>query len=317
MQLQHRIFAGAAALLTILGATGCAGGGDGAAEAEPLRMGVVPSETVAETSADWGYLIDRIEERTGYTIELFEASDLAAVTEAAIAGDLDIIHLGPFGHLIAHDNGAEISTVGATAPTAAGVDNASVAVVRDDSAVTELEDLRGQDICFMNPSSATGYLFGAAAFLELGIDPETDINPIFVGDHASAVRTMYDGECAAAFTNRDYAENVFYDDNPDADPDDLRIVWREEAPEGGVAISTQLPADVQEKLREALLGINGTEEMATGDCPSDRVVDPDDGGEPFCGTWPNQWWGLVEQDDTYWEPIRVVCEATEAPACAG
>jgi phosphonate transport system substrate-binding protein len=279
-------------------------------------MGVVPSDTVEETFDQWSLLIERIQEETGYEIELFEATDLAAVVESTIAGDLDIIHLGPFGQLIAHQNGAEISTVGATSPTSAGVNNASVAVVRGDSPVQDLADLKGEDVCFISPSSATGYLFGAAAFLELGIDPENDINPIFIGDHNSAVRTMWDGECAAVFTYRDYAERVAYDDNPDIPAGELRILWSEEVPEAGLAISTKLPEDVQDTLRAALLDINGTAELEAGNCPEGLIVDPEDGSGEFCGIWPNQGWGLEEQDDTYWEPIRVVCEATEAPACA-
>lgn len=280
-----------------------------------LSMGVVPTDTMTETFNQWSFLIGLLEEDTGYEIELYEASDLPAVIEAAVAGDLDIIYLGPFGHLIARQNGAEMSTVGASSATPAGVNNASMGVVRADSPVQDLADLEGEDICFVSPSSATGYLFGAAGLVEIGLDPERDVNPIFVGDHSSAARAMYDGECAAVFTTRSQAETEFYKDNPDVSEGDIRVFWTADVPEGGVAISTQLPEEVQDKLRAALLELNGTNVLADGRCPDDRVVEGDDG--EFCGVWNNQWWGLEEVDDTYWEPIREVCEATNAPACAG
>lgn len=277
-------------------------------------MGVVPQDNATETFDQWSFFIDRLEEDTGMEVELYEASDLAAVIEATIAGDLDIVHLGPFGQMIARDNGAEITAVGATAPTSAGPDNASVAVVRDDSSFTEIEDLEGEDVCFVNPSSATGYLFGAAAFMEADIDPETDIESIFIGDHGSAVRSMYDGECAAVFTVRDQAEVTFFENNPDVSEDELRTIWSEEVPEGGISISETLPDDVQETLTDAMLELNGTQLLADDRCPDDRIREDDD-GEEFCATVVEGWWGIEAVDDDYWEPIREVCEITRAPAC--
>lgn len=322
MRNMKRALAAGAGLALALSMVACSGSADGDAgndaggETVKLSMGVVPTDEMSETFNQWGYLIERLSEETGYEIELFEATDLAAVIEATIAGDLDIIHLGPFGHLIAHQNGAEISTVGATAPTSAGTNNAAVALVREDSRFDDLEDLEGEDVCFISPSSTTGYLFGAAAFQQLGIDPETDLNPIFIGDHASAVRTMYDGECAAVFTYRDYAERVVFEDNPDIDSKSVRVIWKETVPEAGLAVSTTLPQDVQDTLRSAMLELNGTNELEAGSCPDERVVEPEDGSGTFCGIWPNLGWGLEEHDDTYWEPVEVVCRETNAPACA-
>lgn len=314
MNTTMRLLSSAAGLAVVAALAGCDGGAmdDG----QTLTMGVVPTDTVEETFDQWSEVIERLEEETGYEIELYEATDLAAVVESTIAGDLDIVHLGPFGQMIAHENGAEITTVGATAPTSAGVNNASVALVRDDSSSQTIADLNGEDVCFISPSSTTGYLFGAKAMLDEGIDPDADINPIFVGDHASAVRTMYDGECEAVFTYRDYGERIVYEDNTDIAEGEIRTLWQEEVPEAGLAISTELPDETQAELRDALLGINGTSELEG--CDPENIIDPPDGSGEFCGAiWPNDGWGLVEKDDSYWEPIREVCEATDAPACAG
>lgn len=329
MQVRTRVAAGFAALLSGASMVGCSsgdanggsgggstdGGGDGgnAGGDVTLSMGVVPSDTVTETFNQWGTLIELVEEETGYSIELYEATDLPAVIEATIAGDLDIIHLGPFGQMIALDNGAKIETVGATSPGPDGPNNQSVAVVRNDSPITSLEQLEGEDVCFISPSSTTGYLFGAAEFLDLGISPETDLNPIFIGDHRSAVRAMWDGECAAVFTYRNMAEIEFYEDYDDVPADGLTIIWREDLPEAGLAVSTELPQEVQDSLRTALLGITGTSVYEAGDCAEDRVVERD--GLTFCQVWPDGQWGLWETDNSYWEPVREVCIKTDAPAC--
>lgn len=295
---------------------GAAAGGDatGAEGDVVLSMGVVPNDTVTETFNQWGTIIGLLEAATGYTINLYEATDLPAVVEATIAGDLDIIHLGPFGQMIAIDNGAQIETVGATTPGSKGPNNEAVAVVRSDSPITSMEELVGQDICFISPTSTTGYLFGAAEFLDLDISPEDDMNGIFVGDHRSAVRAMWDGECAAVFTYRELAETVFPAENDDVPDDGLRIIWREPLPEAGLSISTQLPQEVQDNLRTALLGITGASVYEAGECAEDRVVEKD--GETWCQVWPDGQWGLWETDNSYWEPVREVCIRTEAPACS-
>lgn len=308
-----------AALLMIPAIAGCSasddGNGTGDGDQVVIRMGVVPVDTVEETFNSWSYFIEMLEEDTGYEVELYEATDLPAAVEAAVAGDLDLVHLGAFAQVIAQDNGADMSAVGATAGTSAGPDTEAVAAVRSDSGISDLEDLKGQDVCFVSPSSGTGYLFGAAALHDLGIDPETDVNPIFVGDHISAFSTMYSGECAAVFTYNDLADYIFFEDNPDVPEDAIDVIWRTTVPEGGISMSNQLPEDVQENLRKSILSLNGTELIESDRCPADRTVTNED-GEPSCEPITPGWWGLVEVDDDYWEPVRRACKAVDAPACA-
>lgn len=290
---------------------------DGAAAETPdvLRMGVVPGETVVATLDTWGTYISILEEELGIPIQLFEATDLAAVIEASIAGDLDIVHLGPFAQVIARDNGARLRTVGATSPDSAGPRNAAVAVVRADSPITDLSELAGEDVCFISPGSTTGYLFGAAALDEIGIDPETGLNPIFTGDHFSGLRTMFDGECAAVFTFREGAESIWPAQEDDVEPEDLRIVWSIIVPEGGLSISTDLPEAFQDRLIELMLSINGDDVYAAGICPDNLVAEYPD-GTSYCRVVAN-FWGLQAADESYWQPVKAVCEATNAPACGG
>lgn len=311
----RKSLAAAAGVLLAVAAVGCSSNDDGQGEdgETVIQMGVVPIDTVEETFNAWSFFNEILEEDTGYQIELYEATDLAAVVEAAVAGDLDLVHLGAFAQVMAYDNGAEMVPVGATADSAAGPETEAVAAVRADSGLSQLSDLEGEDVCFASPSSGTGYLFGAAALHDLGIDPETDVNPIFVGDHISAMHSMYDGECAAVFTYGNLPDFIFYDDNPDVEPGSVEVIWRTQVPEGGISMSTDLPQDVQDTLTEAILSINGTELVADDRCPDDRIVEKD--GEPSCEPITPGWWGLTEIGDDYWDPVRRACEAVDAPAC--
>lgn len=272
---------------------------------DTIRFGVVPADTVEATLSNYEIFTELFEQETGFDIEIFEATNLAPVVEATIAGDLDLVMLGPFAQVMARDNGAKIETVGALIDSPAVENTTSVGLVRSDSTVTSLTDLAGEDVCFIDPGSASGYLFPSAGFLDVGIDPETDINAIFVGDHFSAVQAMQDGECAAVFT---FGTNERYL----ADPTEFSEIWKVQVPNPGISISTTLDPDVKKIVSDAVLRITGDFAVEQDACTERATVDSDEG--PVCQAIA-AFWGVMPADDSYWDGLREVCRTTRAPAC--
>ena len=304
-----KTIAGGAVALLALALAGCSGGAAGPAdgdEVETIRLGVVPAETVEATLSSYSTFVSLFEEETGYEIEFFEATNVAPVIEATIAGDLDLVMLGPFAQVMARDNGAGITTVGPLVDSPWVHDNTSIGLTLADSGLSSVKDLKGKDVCFIDPASATGYLFPAAAFLDAGIDPETDINPLFIGDHTSAVQAMAAGECAAAFTHGTNLEYI-------ANPDKFTKIFDQVVPSPGFSVSTKLPDDVRKKVTDAVLKINGDLALERDVCPADMTFEDEEHGV-YCHA-VDVFWGAVPEDDSYWEPLRAVCEKTRAPAC--
>lgn len=293
-----------AAPILALSLVGCSSGG-GSGDTETIRFGVVPAETVEATLGNYQIFTDLFEQETGLNIEIFEATNVAPVIEATIAGDLDLVMLGPFAQVMARDNGAKVETIGALIDTPADTDNSSIALVNKGSSITSLSQMAGEDICFIDPGSATGYLFPSAGLLDVGIDPETDINAIFVGDHSSAVQAMQAGECAAVFT---FGTNDVYL----ASPEDYTEIWKVDVPSPGISVSTELDAELKQKIIDATLKINGDFALEQDACTADKL--DESSGEPVCKAI-DVFWGLIPQDDSYWEELREVCEVTRAPAC--
>lgn len=305
----RKTIAGGAAGLLALALAGCSGGGSepaSSADIDTIRLGVVPAETVEATLSSYSTFTSLFEEETGYKIEFFEATNVAPVIEATIAGDLDLVMLGPFAQVMARDNGAQITTIGPLVDSPWSHDNTSIGLTLADSGLTSIKDLKGKDVCFIDPASATGYLFPAAAFIEAGLDPETDVNALFIGDHTSAVQAMAAGECAAAFT---HGTNLEYTANPDK----FTKIFDQVVPSPGFSVSTKLPDDVRKKVTDAVLKINGDLALERDVCPADKTFTDDEHGT-FCHA-VDVFWGAIPQDDSYWESLRVVCEKTRAPAC--
>lgn len=277
------------------------------AEPQTLRFGVVPTETLESTVQAWAAFTEIFEEDIGMKLEMFEATSVAPVVESTIAGDLDLVMLGPFAQVLARDNGAELETVGHVIDAPDDIENTSVGLTRSDSTATSLADLAGEDVCFVEPGSATGYLFPAGGLLDLGIDPETDLNALFVGDHVSAVDAMVEGECAAVFT---FGGNEAFV----RAPAEFTKFWEEDVPNPGFSISTNLDADTRKLVADTVLKMNGDLAEERGLCTDDNTVPGANG--PLCRPVGASW-GVLSADDSYWEALREVCQKTRAPACAG
>ncbi|WP_029090464.1 phosphate/phosphite/phosphonate ABC transporter substrate-binding protein [Brevibacterium album] len=304
--------AGAAAALCL---AGCSADDPAAAdEITTLSFGTVPSDSADRTYELWSIFLELAEEELDVEIELFEATAAPAVIEAAVAGDLDLVFMGPLGSMLMLDRGAPVTTVGYASGSPQMPPMESVAVTRSDSGITDLGELAGLDVCFNNPSSTSGYLFPATGLSEHGIDPEEDINAIFVGDHRSVMNTVFEGECAAGFTFAQLAERTFAEDNDHVEQSDFTTLWRTETLESGVLMSTELPEEMQERITDFLFSINGDTVYEAQGCEVDSLLMDHPDGTQYCAVF-GTFWGMAEADDSYWARAREVCEATDAPAC--
>jgi phosphate/phosphite/phosphonate ABC transporter binding protein len=79
----------------------------------------------------------------------------------------------------------------------------------EDKNVSSLEDLRGKSFAFVDPSSASGYLFPKARMIDAGVAENsanferTFSSMSFLGRHDRVVRAVYRGEFAAGATYKD------------------------------------------------------------------------------------------------------------------
>ena len=81
------------------------------------------------------------------------------------------------------------------------VDSDGLLIVRSDSQVRRLEELRDRVFCSPDPNSTTGYFLPRAHLRNNGIDPDNFFRKIhWSGDHLQAIRDLLAGVCDAAAT---------------------------------------------------------------------------------------------------------------------
>jgi phosphonate transport system substrate-binding protein len=123
-------------------------------------------------------------------------------------------------------------------------------------ALANLEE--GTTFSFVEQASASGYIFPATILKAEGIDYETGIEPIFAGGHDTSVVAVCEGdaEVGVAFddargiaeTDCDVANNV------------VVFAYGPEIPNDGWAVAGDLPDELKEQIKQALLDYAATEE---------------------------------------------------------
>ena len=283
---------------------------------EEITYAVVPGEGDEGLEEGYDGVIALLEEEIDVEIEFVTATDIAGVIEALIAGTADIAHMGPFGYVIARDQGAEVEPIGATirGPDMEP-DNESLGFARaDNDEISDIEDLIGREVCFTDPGSTTGYLYPAAEFLEMGYEPEDDMTVQFTGQHDAAVLSVLEGDCEAGFSFVGMVEDILPGEGA-IDLDDLNIFYRQPVESGGLFMSTNLPQSLQDALRDEILALDGDLLYERGLCGEAWVQEEGPTGDPSCTLDHAGSWGYYPVDDEYFDTLRRVCEETDAPAC--
>ncbi|MEV8174491.1 phosphate/phosphite/phosphonate ABC transporter substrate-binding protein [Microbacterium sp. NPDC079176] len=266
-----------------------------AVDENTLVFGVVPDSVDTETN--YQPLMDYIAEITGKTVEYHESTDYAALIEAAVAGKVDVASFSGFTYVTATNNGAKLTPISSIV-TEEGQEPGyySQAIVPADSDISSIEDFAGKKVCFVDPSSTSGYLFPSYNLLEAGIDPKTDITPVFAGKHDVSVQKVGEGvECEVGFAEDSEVEKS----------DTVKVIDETMVPGAPLVYSSTLPDDVAQELIDGLSEITIDDIIAAGI----EGADTDAFRSVFYATKP--------VDDAYYDLIRDICKETEAEQCQG
>ena len=277
------------------GADESSAGGSFAVDENTLVFGVVPDSVDTETN--YQPLMDYIAEITGKTVEYHESTDYAALIEAAVAGKVDVASFSGFTYVTATNNGAKLTPISSIV-TDEGQEPGyySQAIVPKDSDISSIADFKGKKVCFVDPSSTSGYLFPSYNLLKAGIDPKTDITPVFAGKHDVSVQKTGEGvECEVGFAEDSEVEKS----------DAVKVIDETMVPGAPLVFSSTLPEEVSKKLVDGLAEITIDDIIAAGI----DSADSDSFRSVFYATKP--------VDDAYYDLIRDICKETEAEQCQG
>ena len=270
-----------------------AASGGFAVDENTLVFGVVPDSVDTETN--YTPLMEYIAQETGKKVEYHESTDYAALIEAAIAGKVDVASFSGFTYITATNNGAKLTPISSIV-TKQGQEPGyySQAIAPKDSDIDSIEDFKGKKVCFVDPSSTSGYLFPSYNLLEAGIDPKADVTPVFAGKHDVSVTKTGEGkECEVGFA----------EDSEVVKSDAVKVIAETMVPGAPLVYSDNLPDELKTQLTDLLAEVTIDQIIESG------VTGADSEGfrSVFFETKP--------VDDAYYDVIRDICKKTDATQC--
>jgi phosphonate transport system substrate-binding protein len=232
-----------------------------AAQTQEIRFGLIPSEDADKLIADSRPFIDALEKSIGMKIKPFVAIDYSAVIEAIKSDKLEIAFLGPNAYVLAKDKvKAQIEAVSRGVMAATGKSSYKALIIaHPDRPIKTLADLKGKTFALVDPASTSGNLVPRYVFEQNKINPEKDFKSLYYsGHHQASLIAVREGKVdAAAIADEVYDLAI---SRNQLKPSDVTIIHASDPiPGSPFVVRTNLPKDLQEKLKKGLLAVNNVQ----------------------------------------------------------
>ena len=283
--------------LGLLALAGC-GKKEASADAKELNVQFVPTNNDGSMEAKAKPFAQYLSEKLGCKVNVTLATDYSTIVEAMASGKVDIGIMPPAAYVQARDQKAAeailTSQLGAynheTGLPEEGKLRGTLkgeVLVKADSSLQPLEDLKGKRIATLSPNSASGYIYPVAEMKDLGRDPAKDCTLTTVNDIPSEMTAVLSGQQDACFVFEG-ARNVFASKFSDQDLlKDLRVLYltKGDIPNDAIAVQTDMEPELKAKVKEVFLNMKN-----------------DEAGQEAMSLWNHK--GYEEADDSVYDTVK-------------
>ena len=278
--------------------------------AMPIVMAFAPSTSTQTLTTGGQALADQLKTLTGYEFSVTVPTSYAALIEAMGSGNAQVGWLPPAAYVVAHAKGYANVTVVALRNGAdhyafqyivnkARVDDGTFKLFYDPAtskdtgdAATALAQFAGKKPCYTDPLSASGYLLPSATLATNNIKTKAGA---WVQGHPTVALSIYlspKGEiCDFGAT---YIPIANISANFPDYLDKVQTVWVSDPviPNDTVALSPSLPADMAQKIHDAMVTIGSTAD-----------------GQALLKGAGYSWGGTKAVDDSFFDDFRVLLQS--------
>lgn len=242
----------------------CAGFLAGPAAAE-IRFVTVPRANTAELQAMFAPLIDYLMRETGEKVTLVIPKDFDGVTEAVRTGKAEIGFVNPliYVQLKAVVN---IEPLALSSEVKSGTRLRGIIIVRKDSGVSKLQDLKGKKFSFVEEDSPAGHLFQKLLLSKAGFNVRTDIVMLpFAKTHENVVMAVFNKTADAGGVREEQLDKM----KGSLDTSQLKIVgYTDYFPNWPFFAAPGLKKETADRVRAALL------KLKPNDPQSEKIIGP-------------------------------------------
>lgn len=177
-------------------------------EKETLVIGRVPAENVLSLLKRSQLLIRYLERELNMKVKFQFAKDYESMIKGMEERIYHLVLLGPKSYVEGYRRAGYYAIL---KPIRHGSTTyRSMIIVRKDSGVDTLDDLKGKSFSFTDKESASGYLYPRIFLLQKGINPDKDFSTVFFsGTHDGVVLNVYHKNFVAGACFDDARQSVF------------------------------------------------------------------------------------------------------------
>jgi phosphonate transport system substrate-binding protein len=220
----------------------------GLASAE-IRFGILPRLSSAELKTMYGPLAEYLSRETGEKVTIVVPASFDAFKAEVKAGRIDLGFANPLIYVqVQHMSNVE--PLALASEVKSGTRFRGIIMVRKDSGIMKLQDLKGKKISFMDKDSAAGYIFQMLLLSKAGLDVERDFTILpFLKKHDKVALAVFDKSADAGGIREDEFEKA----KDKVDISQLRIVgYTDYFPNWPMFSTPKLNRDTAAKIRAAL-----------------------------------------------------------------
>jgi phosphate/phosphite/phosphonate ABC transporter binding protein len=164
--------------------------------AQELKFGFTPVLSEPEMRAEFEPLMNYLSNSLGRKVTLYIAKDYGDLRTQMESGSVDVGSFSPFAYVDAA-KGGKIRII-AQSIIEGSATYRGIIIARKDSGLKTIADLKGKRFAFVDPKSASGYVYPRAMLIEKGINPEAFFTEaIFAGSHDKVIAAVLDGRVDA------------------------------------------------------------------------------------------------------------------------
>ncbi|MEN2466943.1 phosphate/phosphite/phosphonate ABC transporter substrate-binding protein [Ornithinibacillus sp. JPR2-1] len=232
---------------------------------DTLVIGFVPSQDSDNIADTVEPLANRLGEELDIEVKSQVMTDYNALVEAMGANQVHVGFIPAFGYVLANEQ-YDVEVILKSIRYGSGTYKAQY-VVRADSGIESLEDLRGKVWAYADQGSTSGYLFPANQLMEefdiaTTAELETDFfNGIRqAGGHDNAAILVYEGDADVA-TTFDDVRTELEEEYPDIMEKLKVLTYTEDIPNDTISVTKELDKEFVQKIKDTFLSFNDDEDM--------------------------------------------------------
>jgi phosphonate transport system substrate-binding protein len=244
--------------------------GSGSYVPKELKVQFVPSQNAETLEAKAKPLEKLLGDKLGIPVKVSVSTDYNVVIEAMASKQVDVGFLPPSNYVVAHDTRKAADLL--LQATRLGVEDATgqptkdlvdfykaMIVVKADSPIKDVKDLKGKKIGWQGVTSAAGYVYPGYMLKKAGLDLQKDVTGVQFQGHDKAMIALLNGQVDAVGVFQDIRATMIKD-YPNIFKETKVLGFSDKIPNDTIAVRNDMSSEWRKKIQDAFIAIGNDPE---------------------------------------------------------